>query len=62
MVQIWFVLALLCLINKKCYIDDEYIELFYNRKRIDSANNNLSPVEFENFMAKENMLRKEIVA
>lgn len=40
----------------------EYIELFYNRERIHSANNNLSPVEFENFMAKENMLRKEIVA
>ena len=40
----------------------EYIELFYNRERIHSANNNLSPVEFENFMAKEKMLRKEIVA
>jgi len=35
----------------------EYIEVFYNRERIHSANNNLSPVEFE-----ERMLQKEMVA
>jgi transposase InsO family protein len=28
----------------------EYIEVFYNRQRMHSANNNLSPVEFENKM------------
>ena len=32
----------------------EYIEVFYNRERMHSSNNNLSPVEFE-----EKMLRKE---
>ncbi|MCP4969641.1 MAG: DDE-type integrase/transposase/recombinase [Arcobacter sp.] len=35
----------------------EYIEVFYNRERIHSSNNNLSPVEFE-----EKMLRKEKAA
>lgn len=35
----------------------EYIEIFYNRKRLHSSNNYLSPVEFE-----EQMLQKEIVA
>ena len=35
----------------------EYIEVFYNRERIHSSNNNLSPVEFE-----EKMLLKEKVA
>ncbi len=35
----------------------EYIEVYYNRQRMHSANNNLSPVEFE-----EKMLRKEIAA
>lgn len=33
----------------------EYIEVFYNRERMHSANNNLSPVEFE-----EKMLREKI--
>lgn len=35
----------------------EYIEVFYNRERMHSANNNLSPVEFE-----EKMLREEMAA
>lgn len=35
----------------------EYIEIFYNRQRSHSANNNLSPVEFE-----EKMLQKENAA
>jgi len=35
----------------------EYIEIYYNRQRMHSANNNLSPVEFEN-----KMLRNEIGA
>jgi len=35
----------------------EYIEVFYNRERMHSSNNNLSPVEFE-----EKMLRKEKAA
>ena len=35
----------------------EYIEVYYNRQRSHSANNYLSPVEFENIM-----LRKEAVA
>ena len=36
----------------------EYIEVFYNRERIHSTNNNLSPVEYENKM----MLLNEIAA
>jgi transposase InsO family protein len=36
----------------------EYIELFYNKERLHSANKNLSPVEFE----EQNILQKEIVA
>jgi len=35
----------------------EYIEVFYNRQRMHSTNNNLSPVEYENMM-----LQKETVA
>ncbi len=35
----------------------EYIEVYYNRQRMHSSNNNLSPVEFE-----EKMLRKEMAA
>ena len=35
----------------------EYIEVFYNRQRMHSANGNLSPVEFE-----EKMLQMEIAA
>jgi len=35
----------------------EYIEVFYNKQRMHSSNNNLSPVEFEEFM-----LQNEIVA
>ena len=35
----------------------EYIEIFYNRERMHSANNNLSPVKFE-----EKMLQMEIAA
>ena len=35
----------------------EYIEIFYNRERMHSANNNYSPVEYEKMM-----LRNEIVA
>ena len=35
----------------------EYIEVFYNRQRMHSANGNLSPVEFE-----EKMLQKETAA
>ncbi len=35
----------------------EYIEIFYNRQRLHSYNNYMSPVEFE-----EKMLRKEMVA
>ena len=31
----------------------EYIEVFYNRTRMHSSNNNLSPVEFENRMLQE---------
>lgn len=34
--------------NQKIF---EYIEVFYNRQRMHSANNNLSPVEFEEKMA-----------
>lgn len=37
----------------------EYIEVFYNRERMHSANNNLSPVEFEK---REKMLQLEMVA
>lgn len=33
----------------------EYIEVFYNRERIHSANKNLSPVEFEEKMLREKM-------
>jgi transposase InsO family protein len=40
--------------NEKIF---EYIEVFYNRQRMHSSNNYLSPVEFE-----EKMLLKEIVA
>ena len=36
----------------------EYIEVYYNRQRSHSANNNLSPVEFEEKM----MLQKEMAA
>ena len=36
----------------------EYIEFYYNRQRSHSANNYLSPVEFE----EQNMLKKEMVA
>jgi len=35
----------------------EYIEVFYNRQRMHSSNNNLSPVEYEEFM-----LQNEIAA
>ena len=35
----------------------EYIEVFYNRERMHSSNNYLSPVEFE-----EKMLQMELVA
>lgn len=28
----------------------EYIEVYYNRQRMHSSNQNLSPVEFENMM------------
>jgi transposase InsO family protein len=35
----------------------EYIEVFYNKQRMHSTNNNLSPVEFEEFM-----LQNEIAA
>ena len=31
----------------------EYIEVYYNRERIHSANNNLSPVEFEDMMIED---------
>lgn len=37
----------------------EYIEVFYNRERIHSANDNLSPVEFEK---REKILQGEIAA
>ncbi len=37
----------------------EYIEVFYNRERMHSANNNLSPVEFER---REKMLQEETAA
>lgn len=44
----------------------EYIEVYYNRQRSHSANNNLSPVEFENKMKnkmkKEEMLQLETAA
>ena len=40
--------------NEKIF---EYIEIFYNRQRLHSSNNYISPVEFE-----EKMLQKEIVA
>jgi len=40
--------------NQKIF---EYIEIFYNRERMHSANNNLSPVEFE-----EKMLQIEMAA
>lgn len=40
----------------------EYIEVFYNRQRSHSANNNLSPVEFEKKMMKEKMLQRETAA
>ena len=36
----------------------EWIEVYYNRQRMHSANNNLSPVEFEEKM----MLQLETVA
>ena len=36
-----------------------YIEVFYNRERSHSANNNLSPVEFEE---RQKLLQKEIAA
>jgi len=35
----------------------EYIEVFYNRQRLHSSNNYMSPVDYENYM-----LQKEIVA
>ena len=38
--------------NEKIF---EYIEIFYNRKRIHSTNNYMSPSEFE-----EKMLQREI--
>ena len=34
----------------------EYIEVFYNKERIHSANDNLSPVEFEYKMLKSNLV------
>jgi len=37
----------------------EYIEVFYNRERMHSANNNLSPVEFER---RQKMLQEETAA
>ncbi|RBQ29467.1 hypothetical protein CRU91_03810 [Aliarcobacter vitoriensis] len=37
----------------------EYIEVFYNRERLHSSNDNLSPVEFEE---KQKLLQKEMVA
>jgi len=37
----------------------EYIEVFYNRERMHSANNNLSPVEFEK---RQKLLQEEIAA
>jgi len=40
----------------------EYIEVFYNRQRSHSANNNLSPVEFEKKMMEEKMLPIETAA
>lgn len=40
----------------------EYIEVFYNRQRSHSANNNLSPVEFEKKMVEEKMLQRETAA
>ena len=36
----------------------EYIEVFYNRERSHSANNNLSPVEFEE---KQKLLQKKLL-
>lgn len=39
----------------------EYIEVYYNRQRMHSSNNNLSPVEFENLL-KEKMLQDETAA
>ncbi len=33
----------------------EYIEVFYNRQRMHSTNNNLSPVEYEEFMLQNEM-------
>jgi len=39
--------------NEKIF---EYIEIFYNRKRIHSSNNYMSPCEFE-----EAMLQKEMI-
>jgi len=33
----------------------EYIEVYYNRQRMSSSNNNLSPVEFEEFMLRNGM-------
>ena len=35
----------------------EYIEVFYNRQRLHSSNNYMSPVDYENYM-----LQKEMVA
>lgn len=40
----------------------EYIEVFYNRQRSHSANNNLYPVEFEKKMMEEKMLLIETAA
>ncbi len=40
--------------NEKIF---EYIEIFYNRQRLHSSNNYLSPSEFE-----EKMLRLEMVS
>ena len=37
----------------------EYIEVFYNRERMHSANDNLSPVEFKK---RQKMLQGEIAA
>ena len=34
----------------------EYIEVFYNRQRMHSSNNNLSPVEYEEFMLQNEMV------
>jgi transposase InsO family protein len=50
------------LLRKTAFASFEYIEVFYNRQRSHSANNNLSPVEFEKKMAQEKMLQRETAA